>query len=143
VKKRILMILSCGVALTLLLPAMALATSAGTEVVAGVVTSSVNGNIVVGAQVIVVCNGNTRKTTTSSTGAYSVQYTTAQCPNKALADVTAIHEGQSGSNSGEVNDGDLALKDKPNVTVVPVFGLVTGGVATVLGGLGYLTIRRS
>jgi hypothetical protein len=130
-----------GVALAVLLPVTAFAVSAGTEEITGTVTSSAN-HRVAGAQVVVVCDNNTQKTTTASTGTYSVQYTATQCPNKALANVIATYDGHSGSNSGEIKDNNLLLAEKLNVAVVPRFGLVTGATATVLGGVGYLTIRR-
>ncbi len=127
------------------LSATSFAASAGTEAITGVVTNKDNGSVVVGAQVVVICEGNTKTTTTSSTGIYSVQYTATQCPNKAVANATASYGGQSGSSSGEIKNENLSLTktNKPNVTVVPVFGLVAGVVATVIGGAGYLTIRRS
>lgn len=138
-RKRILTTLLSGVAMAVLLSANAFAVSAGTEGISGIVTSK--GNVAVGAQVIVVCDNNTKKTTTGSTGAYSVQYTTTQCPNEAIANVSATYGVQSGSNSGKIKDENLILTDKLNVTTVPVFGLVTGTTVIVLGGVSYLTMR--
>jgi hypothetical protein len=138
VRKRIFITLCSSVAVALLLPAISYA---GTiNEISGVVTS--NGNIAVGAQVVVVCNSNTKKTTTNTTGTYLVQYTAAQCPNEALAQVTATYKGQSGNNSGEVKGGNLILAEKPNTAGVPRASLITGAAATVLGGVGYISLRR-
>lgn len=63
-------------------------------------------------------------------------------PAAASANVTATSGSQGANKSGELTD----LTTKLNVTLtnapdVPELGLVIGAAATVLGGVGYLTIR--
>lgn len=139
-RKRILTALLSGIVLVAMLPATSFAASAEIEEITGVVTS--NGKVAVGAQVVVTCDNNTKKATTNNTGTYSVQYMATQCPNETLANVTATYRGHSSSNSGEVKN-NLIIADKQNVAnSVPGFSLVTGATATLLGGVGYFTMRR-
>jgi|GEM_PF-6843816 hypothetical protein len=142
-RKRIVMTLLSSLVITMLLPATNFAVSSGAiNKISGVVTN--DGKTVVGAQVTVVCNGNTKNTTSGKGGAYSVRYTITQCPDQAIAHVTATDNGYSGSNSGEgeVNENNLKLTEKLNTQAVPVLGLVTGATAVVLGSAGYAIMQR-
>jgi hypothetical protein len=140
-RKRILKTLLSSAVLAVLLPTTAFAASAGTEGISGIVTN--NGNLAVGAQVIVICDSNTKKTKTDSSGAYLVQYKTTQCPNGATAHVTANYEGNSGNSSAEIKSENLILAEKLNASDIPRYSLVIGGSASILGGIGYSLMRRS
>ena len=139
-RKRILAALASGLAVAVLLPAATFAASARTEV-SGVVTN--NGSPVKGAEVVVICDSNAKDTKTDKTGTYLVQYAAVKCPNGATAHVTATAGSLGGNNSGSVNGLTEKLNVAiVNVSVVPEFGLITGLAATILGGAGYLVIRR-
>jgi hypothetical protein len=139
-RKKVFTTIFSSIALAVLLPATSLAASARTEV-SGVVTSG--SKAIAGAHVIVICSGNVKKTTTDNSGTYLVQYPIAKCPNQAIANVTATFGSKGGNNSGQVKNLTEKLNVAiVNVSVVPEFGLLTGAVATIAGGAGYLAIRR-
>lgn len=115
----------------------------GQSIVAGTVTNSGTGNPVGGASVSVLCDGHTLTSSTTSAGAYVVQFPSADCPNGATAQVTATKGSNSASNSGKVNklsaSVNLAIV---NVSVVPEFGIVAGISAAILGGGAFIVMRQ-
>jgi hypothetical protein len=139
-RKRILEALLSGFLVALFLSATSFATVAITEI-SGIVTSS--GKPAAGAHVTVICDHNTKNTTADNTGTYLVQYGLSQCPNASAANVMATYEGESGSSEAAVNK---VLTNKLNTalvksSVIPTFGLITAGTASVLGCVGYIAIR--
>ncbi len=139
-KKRIALFISTVFAVVAL-PVAAFATPGVTDVT-GVI--SLNGNPVgAGVTATVVCHNNTLTDATDSSGTYFVQFTQQQCPKNQTATVSATVSGNTGSNTGKVNGVtnklNLAVVD---VNVVPEFGLIAAAGAGLIGGAGFLIVRR-
>jgi hypothetical protein len=121
------------------IPATSMAAAAQTDI-SGTVTN--NGKVVSGAKVTVVCDNNSRKDTTDSSGGYLVHFPAAQCPNGATVYVTATDSKKGGDTTGKVN----ADTSKLNVSIVnvalPEFGTYAAIGATLLGGGAFMVIRR-
>lgn len=142
--KRILLSIASAVAALVLIPAAASAAPKPKEhtQISGQVTNSANVGVS-GATVTIVCNGHTKHTTTSHSGFYSKNFSDVQCDEGDTVTVSATKGADSGSNGATVEDGgahlDIAVVD---VTVVPEFGLATAAGAGLIGGAGFLAVRR-
>jgi hypothetical protein len=137
--KKLLTMLVASLGIMVIMPAAALAAT-GTTYVTGTVTNG--GSPVVGANVSVVCNGNTMTSSTTNGGGYIVQFSATDCPNGKTAVVTATKGGLNGSNSGPVDDltADINLAIV-NVSV-PEFGIAAGVVALAAGAGSLVVVRR-
>ena len=144
--RKLLLSTIAAFAVILILPAAAMAAApTDTTYVAGTITH--NNSPVSGATVVVTCDSNTATSPpTTVAGAYLVQFSTSQCPDKATAAVAASKGSLGGSNSGTVNNLtstptviNLALV---NVSLVPELGIITGVTAAILGGGAFFIIRR-
>jgi len=138
-KKKLLSAIMSGFALAVLVPASTFALASKTDVT-GVVTNG--GNPVSGAHVTIICDSNVKKTTTDGTGTYLVQYNIAKCPKGAVVHVTATKGKKGGNNTGTANP----VTTKLNIALVnvslPEFGLLTAGIATLIGGAAFVVVRR-
>jgi hypothetical protein len=129
--KKLFLTILATLSVALLIPAATFAASATTDVT-GTVTN--NGNVVSGAKVTVVCDNNSKKTSTDSSGAYLVTFKAANCPDSSKATVVATKGGKGGVSTGTVSKmGSVAL---------PEFGIITGIGAAVIGGGAFFLIRR-
>ena len=101
-----------------------------------------------GANVSVLCNGNTLTTTTNPTGLYFVQFTNSVCMSGQTVTVTATSGGMSGTETGTMDNGnsyggvrvDVAVV---NIPLVPEFGMITGAVTALTSGGLFLLKRRA
>jgi hypothetical protein len=142
--KRILM----GVLLGLILLSVVSADSVPIVAVKGNITySGDTNNLIPGADVVVVCNGNTLRATSSNSWGYRVTFFDYQCPEGSMVNVTATKNGLSGSNTGIVQQGgvvpwlNVAIINV-SINVVPEFGMIAGTM-TVLSALAvFFVIRR-
>jgi hypothetical protein len=140
-KKRIALFVAT-VLTTVALPAAAFASSSpAITQVSGEVTH--NGSPVDGANVTVTCDSVTGNDTTDSDGGYLVTFAKADCPNGSTATSAASKGGLNGNNSGPVNKLssklNIAIVD---VSVVPEFGLIGLTGAALIGGAGFMVMRR-
>lgn len=137
--KKILLSVTASVGISLLIPASSFALAAQTNIT-GTVTN--NGNPVAAANVVVVCNSNSRSDDTDTSGGYLVQFTAAECPSGKNATVVATKDNKGGTNSKTVT----AQTSKLNVAIVnvalPEFGVVAGMGAAVIGGGAFMVIRK-
>jgi hypothetical protein len=137
--KKVIAAFLASLAMLLMIPASSFAAASKTDITGTVYN---NGKPVVGAKVVVVCNNNSRKDTTDSTGAYLVQFTAAQCPAGDKATVVATYKKLGGTNSATIS----STTDKLNVNIVnvslPEFGVIAGVAAAIAGAGAFLVIRR-
>jgi hypothetical protein len=116
-------------------------------VVAGVV-SVPGGNPAIGANIHILCNGNTLDTTTDVSGLYEAHFVGGVCAAGQNVTVTATHGGLTGVKNGIMADSGSAGYVKidvaiVNIPLVPEFGLITGGMAFLTsGGVLYLLRKR-
>lgn len=114
------------------------ATPALTEITGVVTENSVAAS---GANVTVLCNGNTRTDTTDTYGSYRVSYPSADCPFGVTVKVTAEKDGKSGVRTGTV----MGITTKLNLAIVnvpiPEYGLV-GALAAGGMGIGLVAYTR-
>lgn len=107
--------------------------------VTGVVTESQMA--VAGATVSVLCNGHTETDTTNATGAYLVNFPSADCPFGTTVKVTAQKGDKSGVASGTVQ----GVTTKLNLAIVnveiPEYGLIGALIAGGMG-LGFIAYTR-
>jgi hypothetical protein len=117
-------------------------------VVGGTIYQDIITNGVVGADVLVTCNGTTIPTTSIANGAYSVNFDCSVCNYGDAVTVHASKDGLTGDNSGAVDmtwtipcgiQLDVGII---NVPLVPEFGAIVA-VLTVMGALGtFFVVRR-
>jgi hypothetical protein len=138
--KKLFLTILATLSVALLIPAATFAASATTDVT-GTVTN--NGNVVSGAKVTVVCDNNSKKTSTDSSGAYLVTFKAANCPDSSKATVVATKGGKGGVSTGTVSKMGSADLNVAIVNVaLPEFGIITGIGAAVIGGGAFFLIRR-
>ena len=117
-------------------------------IIAGKIYDSDFSNTVSGADVVIICNGTMKTTTSASDGAYSVEYNETginKCDSGDVLNVDASHPSYgAGSQSGVIHDDMIMTWDVGivNVPLVPEFGLVIG-MLTILGAVGvFFVVRR-
>ena len=116
-------------------------------VVAGVV-SAPGGGPSVGANISVLCNGNTLNTTTDGSGLYEVSFTGGVCEAGQNVTVTASKGGLTGIKNGTMQANGQAGYVKidvaiVNIPLVPEFGLITGAMTFLAsGGVLFLIKKR-
>jgi hypothetical protein len=141
-RKKLLSALVSGFALAVLVPASSFAAGSQTDI-NGTVTKG--GSPVKHAVVQVTCLSNTKQAQTDATGAYRVAFTAKKCPAGSTVSVSASKSGVgSGSNSGTVSpdNTDRLNVGIVDVNIVPEFGLITAGAATIIGGAAFMAVRR-
>src|SRR5512133_1998121 len=114
------------------------ATPALTEITGVVTDNSVAAS---GADVTVLCNGNTLMDMTDAYGSYRVAYPAADCPFGVTVKVTAEKGGKSGVRTGTVH----GVTTKLNLAIVnvpiPEYGLI-GALAAGGMGIGLVAYTR-
>ncbi|MEK7152650.1 MAG: hypothetical protein AAB834_01775 [Patescibacteria group bacterium] len=107
--------------------------------ITGVITE--NHVAVAGANVTVLCNGNTQMDTTDAFGSYLAVFPIAQCPFGVTVKVTAEKDGKSGVATGTVQ----GITTKLNLAIVnvaiPEYGLI-GALAAGSAGIGMIALMR-
>lgn len=107
--------------------------------ITGVITE--NQVAVAGADVTVLCNGNTKTDITDAMGSYLVTYAATECPFGSTVKVTAQKDGKSGVSSGTVQ----GITTKLNLAIVnvsiPEYGLI-GAILATGTGIGMIAYMR-
>lgn len=118
--------------------------SADTTFIAGKIYNSDYTDVISGADVAVICNGEIINTASLSDGAYSVTYFGTNCVEGSSLTVSAVKGDLYGSKTGDIHsvastNWDFAVV---NVPLVPEFGLIAG-MTTIIGALGmFFFVRR-
>lgn len=94
-----------------------------------------------GADVSVLCNGQTLTDTTDSYGSYLVSFLSTDCPFGSTVKVTAQKNGMSGVSSGTVRGVTTKLNLAIVNVEVPEYGLI-GSLAAGSAGLGMAAYMR-
>lgn len=116
----------------------------GHTLIWGKITDASNGQLVSGADVEVICNGNNKDTTTNSHGIYWVIYPQNKCKVGNYVTVNAEKEELEGTETEKVNDwnGIFVDMERVDVPLIPEFG-ATVGILTLLGAVGtFFLVRR-
>ena len=126
-------------ALPMLASAAPVTNPARTEV-SGNVTE--NSNIVVGANVSVVCNSNTQTDVSDGDGTYLVSFLAADCPLGSTITVSAVKDSMSGTSTGTANKFTTKLNVAVIDVAVPEIGTVAAISAMAVAGGALVYSRR-
>lgn len=138
--KQLLWSLSIFVIGSIALPAFAYASNSTTDV-SGKIT--INGTIVASASVVVICNNHSQSTYTDSKGAYTVKFSSKDCPNGTKATVVATQNNLGGVTSGPITTGATAALSVDIInTSVPEFGVIAGFISTIAAAVIFLISRH-
>ncbi len=113
----------------------------GNTVITGIVYDA-SGNIVVGSNVTIDCNGHISSVESGSNGQYVINYENGECPLYSSFFASAEKNGMSGYSSGtvshELTKFNLGIAD---ITIVPEFGFFMG-MLTLLSSIGIFFVVR-
>ncbi len=111
--------------------------------VTGYVTDATNSNAPLsGANVAVVCNGNTQNDISDGDGAYLVSFLAADCPVGSSITVSAVSGSMSGSSAGTASKVTTKLNVAVIDVAVPEIGMIAAIVALAVGGGAIVYTRR-
>ena len=116
-----------------------------------------DGKPIAGAEVNVTCGGHTQTDFTDSDGNYGVDFT-GTCSAGHIVNVTATHQGRTGSSSGKIKDYHVVqivdidvttpipefvqIVDIDVTTPIPEFTTIAIPAATILGLLFFFNHRK-
>jgi hypothetical protein len=141
--KKVLLALASALVLVLVVPLASASAAATKTTISGTVLY--NGKGVGNAKVTVVCDFRSKKTKTSTTtgtkGNYSVSFNAKNCPAGSSVTVFAAKGKKGGQNSGAAGTNPINVI-LAQAVVLPEMGLATSAGAALVGGAGFLAVRR-
>ena len=110
--------------------------------IVGEVYDSESNSPIVGADIIVTCNGYNENAITDSYGTYDVEYNVSACGEGSVVSVVAEKDGYFGSDTGVVQQLKASIKFAVvNVAIIPEFKTIIG-IGTLLACLSIFFIVR-